>query len=282
MSLAGCSSAKYSTFELGDKKYDLSGDMNETIAIIAQEGYGFNEVDGFSFIYCDSEGELTSDMSMHLSGFDFFNNPGILQFRDCDNILNNYLLPHPTYYYGITPRFVPEYKTTHGITNSSTSEDIDALKGFLPCFSYVNTDADAVGYFALYVDGSQIDVSDYNDELETILNYSTDDSLALDAIKTYSHYDLTPAVPAFWSDARYAIMQQATLLEFKLQLEEDERMKNSVLATLAYTDALQKSIDGEVNKIESYIYTADEQGVSVDYFVYNVANTKNKFQPVSE
>ena len=34
MSLAGCSSANYSTFELGDKKYDLSGDMNETIAKI--------------------------------------------------------------------------------------------------------------------------------------------------------------------------------------------------------------------------------------------------------
>lgn len=277
LSIVGCSSNTYSAFKLDDKKYDLSGDMNETIASMSKEGYGFRDISGLSFIYCDSTGELVTDISIHLSGFDLTNNPGIIWFRKCDNITNTHLLSHPTYYYGITSEFVPEYKTAHGITNSSTSEDIDALKGFLPCFSYINTDSDAVGHFALYVDGKQINVSDYNDALDSILNYSTEDSSALDAMKAYSHYDLTPAVPAFWSHIERPIMQQVTLLELKSQLEADERMKNSLLATLAYTDALQKSIDGEVNKIESYIYTTDEHGVSVDYFVYNVENTKFNF-----
>lgn len=275
LSIVGCSSNAYSVFKLGNKKYDLSGDMNETITTMAKEGYGFRDISDLSFISCDSTGELVTDISIHLSGFDFVNNPGIIWFRDYYNILNTHLSTPPTYYYGITPEFVPEYQTIHGITNSSTSKDIETLKGFLPCFSYIDTDSDAVGYFSLYVDGRQVNVSDYNDALETILNYSTEDSPALDAMESYSHYDLTPAVPAFWQHIGRSLMQQITLFELKSQLEDDERLKNSFLVTLAYTEALQKSIDGEVDKIEMYIYTAGEYGISVDYFVYNIANATN-------
>ena len=69
-------------------------------------------------------------------------------------------------------------------------------------------------------------------------------------------------------------MQQITLSELESLIKEDKRMKYSLLASLAYTEALQNAFVGEVNKIEIYIYTHDEYGPFIDCFVYDLTRQK--------
>lgn len=281
LSVLGCSSTaktpNYSVFELGGKEYDLSGDMNETINTLAKDRFGLQDIYSRPgrLIYCDSNGELVTEKPWD-SSYDFENpaNLGILWFRDYGNDFFGLTLPHPTYYYCIKPELVRSYKTIHGINNSSTSDVLNDLEGFLPCYSYANPRSDAIGYFALYVDGVQINMADYRDEFEAILSCGSANSPAWDAFKTYPYFNLASAVPgAFYSYVEgFCLQRGMTLSDFEAKVEEDKRLKYSLLCTLSYTEALQKSIDGKVNKIEIYIYTDDEYGIDVDYFVYNVAN----------
>lgn len=280
LSVLGCSSTSktpnYSVFELGGKEYDLSGDMDETINSMSKERFAFSDIRTSKLIYCDSNGEFVTGKSWDSSSY--LKDPanlGILYYSDYYNSMRPDLVqPHHTYYYGINPAYVRSYKTVHGISNLSKQEDIEALEGFLPCFSYGNPRSDAIGYFAMYVDGVQINMADYRDEFEAILNCGSADSPAWDAFKTYPYFNLASAVPgAFYSYVEVFCLQRGmTLSDFEAKVEEDKRLKYSLLCTLAYTEALQKSFDGEVDEIEIYIYTDDEYGIDVDYFVYNVAN----------
>lgn len=292
LSVLGCSSggaksglslknkSKYSVFELDGKKYDLSGDIDNMVSNLVKDGYCLNNISHNMLTYSDDNGKITQkNYADYLLSEEKGSHPFIL-YRE--NIISAYpnIEPHCYAYYGLFPEYqtsaLLDYKTVHGITNKSTSKDIESLEGFLPCFSYGLPDRSAIGYFAMYVDGVQINMADYRDELETIMNSDTIDYPAWGTISSYPHFDLLKFVPGgFWTYIENSFRQGNTISDLEALLEEDKRVKYSLLASLAYTEALQKAFDGEVNMIEIYIYTDNEFGPITDYFVFNADTMLN-------
>lgn len=298
LSVLGCSSGNassglssksktdYSVFELNGKKYNLSGDTDEVIKSFAQDGFALINSLSTRVEYLDDNGEFIQEgYGSYIRGEEKNVRSPII-YGKYHTIPIPDIVPHYYTYYSLNPVYEDygyppyNYQTAHGITNNSTIEDIESLEGFLPCYSNMPsyTTASDTGYFIIYVDGVQINIEEYRNKWETIINLGSSDSSALEAIMSYPYSSLLSnfTMPQrFWSLLPLKDTD-ASLDVLKTICEEDKRYKYSLLASLVSAEALQKALEGDVNTIEIYIYTDSEYGPITDYFVFNADTMLNQ------
>lgn len=259
--LCACSSAgkKAATVTIEGETYDLSGDFQEVVISMVQDGLNVGE--RLRYNVYDEEG--------------MFNQEGVQ--RDVDYLWADERVyakdwNNGTLLYNI---FCVEgnkfdFESKMGITSDSRKKEIRELEGFVHSDMYKMIGGVVAGNEhrdALFVNGDMVDLSEYDDDYEEWVEYVKEKGIYAGVndpymigdgfyyiIHAYEHYGITD-IDAF-------------IEEYD---KYDETFKDTVVLQLALNDAITGMENGEVDScsILSFGLTNDEEDIVMCYINYH-------------
>lgn len=235
---------------IGGKTYNLSEDVQDIIGMMVDDG--ILAVDFNTQRLYDEEGKV-SDKRM----IDMIN-------EDPDGKMVVYISeipanPSPDYNPIVSQYMIGceeiEYKTIHGIGYKSDEKSIKSLDGYIPYTARIN--AKNMAYAALYIDGSLVDLEEYEDLLEDLLK---------DAEET----NLMRAVREYMPESTYYPQGCSFLInpETPTEIYDEDAIEGSLLLALAAQEAGELLSEGDIDSYDIIVYEKHEDGMQVAYYHY--------------
>lgn len=265
--LCACGSAgrKAATVTIEGETYDLSGDFQEVVVSMIQDGLNVGERSRYN-VY-DEEG--------------MFNQEGVQ--RDVDYLWadervyaknwNNGTLLYSTF---CVEGNKFDFESKLGITSASRKKEIRELEGFVHADMFI-TDSGIENRQALFVDGDMVDLSEYDDDYEEWVEYVKEKGIYAGVNDPY-----------MFGDGFYYIIhayEHYGITDIDAFIEEydkyDETFKDTVVLQLALNDAIEGMENEEVDScaILSFGLTNDEKDIVMCYinFYYDADYDEFKY-----
>ncbi len=235
---------------IGGKTYNLSEDVQDIIGMMVDDGIlavDFNtqrlyDEDGkVSDKHMTDMGKGDPDEKMVVYISEIPANP----LPDCNHIVSQYMVGYEEI----------EYKTTHGISYKSDEKSIKSLDGYVPYTARIN--AQNTAYAALYIDGSLVELEEYEDLLEDLLKDAEETGLML-AVREYM-----PETTYYPKGCSFLINQQ-----MPTDIYAEDAIEGSLLLALAAQEAGELLSDGDIDSYDIIVYEKHEDGMQVAYYHY--------------
>jgi len=262
------------TVTIDGNKYNLSGDFQDVVGTIVKDDIHVVSTMGqFEF---DENGYFQKyDMAAVREGKAIFAmeqlKMGVINDEPVREVVGQY--------YELSTGNA-DYKTADGITNKSDADDIAALTGYVAQQGIRFPGNES--YAGFYIDGKNVDLTEYEDELEKLLADVEDGVVATEIMSEY-FYGIS-----MFADTRFAKSNIPMVIFTDLQQATDNDdmsdfnekypfFEEDMLLALAFMDAGAKLMNDDIKNYTLIIYEYDEndEGDAMWTYFYDYHRDKN-------